>query len=195
MKNEVNFIKDLEKYTDNELLDMIEPDNNRRNPAFRELYYRYAKSLHLFSRHNSYNYDVAQNAFQEAWITLFENLIAGKKIQSVSAFLVTVCRRRIIDNIRKAGESPVFVTVTEIEDTMEMIEEDDSATRNQLIENAIDSLEEKYREAFIMNKINGLKISEIAEITGESTDCIKKRVSRATEKVKIIIQKQLKRSE
>ena len=176
-------------------MDMIEPDNDRRNPAFRELYGRYAKNLHLFCRHNCFNQDIAQNAFQEAWITLFENITAGKKIQSVSAFIVTICRRRIIDSIRKSGKSPGFVPVSEIENTMELIEDDDSAAINQLLEKAIDTLDEKYREAFIMNKINGLKISEIAEITGESSDCIKKRVGRATEKVKNIIQKQLKRSE
>ena len=100
--------------------------------------------------------------------------------------MVTICRRRIFDSLRNNSTKPITVDVNDY-DNIGTVVPDDSFEINSILNRAIDSLELVYKEAFIMNKINGLNINEIAEITGETYDCIKKRVYRASEKVKTAV--------
>ena len=54
---------------------------------------------------------------------------------------------------------------------------------------AINLLDEKYKEALVLHRIAGLQGQEIAEISGVSAECIRKRSQRALAKLKIIIMK------
>ncbi|MDT3739181.1 MAG: sigma-70 family RNA polymerase sigma factor [Candidatus Kapabacteria bacterium] len=153
---------------------------------FSELYRRYSKQIFLFCNHHSRNSDDAQNIYQESWLSLFEKIKSGEQINSVPAFMVTICRRRIIDSLRNNSSKPDTVDVNDF-DNIRTVVPDESFEINSILNRAIDSLELVYKEAFIMNKINGLNINEIAEITGETYDCIKKRVYRASEKVKTAV--------
>ncbi len=153
--------------------------------AFSELYERYSRNLYLFCKHYAQSKDDLQNAYQEAWISLFENIRAGKEIKSTIAFLITVARRRITDSIRKSKKKP---EVVEFNDNMILkIDEEFDSEASQLLFEAINKLDEKYKEALVLNRIAGLNGKELAEISGVSDECIRKRSQRALGKLKLII--------
>ena len=95
----------------------------------------------------------------------------------------------MIDHLRKKKNSLLLINHdNDISDIIHDKSEPDIEI-NEVINISIKQLKESERDAFIMNKINGLSISEIALITQETDECIKKRVYRATQKMKMLIQK------
>jgi len=170
---------------------MTAESSENSNISFRELYRRYAKKVYAYCIHNHFDRDFAQNVFQDAWLNLFDYIKNGNKINSIPAVLITICRRRIIDDIRRENKKPEFVKLDKVENFIEN-EEEVEIDYTKIIEKAINQLDENIREIFVMNKISGLKITEIAEITGENYDTLKKRIYRATLKVKEITLRMLK---
>ena len=57
---------------------------------------------------------------------------------------------------------------------------------------AIDLLDYQNKEAFILSKFEGMKRSEIADICGISVDGVKKRLSRARNKILEILDPYIK---
>ena len=105
-------IRNYKKYSDKELIAEI-AKQEKYDFAFSELYDRYSRNLFLFCKHYAKNNDDLQNAYQEAWTSLFENIRAGKEIKSTIAFLITVAKRRLLDNARKSKSKPEIVELNE----------------------------------------------------------------------------------
>ena len=116
-------------------------------------------------------------------ISLFENVQSGTVINNVTAFLITVCRRRIIDDIRRERSKPQFVEL-EAAENVGYDDNNDLPDTVRTINEAINLLDEKSKELFVMYYMSDLKIKEIASITGDNYDAVKKRIYRANLKVK-----------
>ena len=58
------------------------------------------------------------------------------------------------------------------------------------IKDIINKLPEIYRDSFLMKRVYDMSVSQIAGITGEKEETIRKRVLRAQEKVKIAFKKE-----
>ena len=181
MRDEI--IKDFGQYTDRELLELTAADGSGNSLPFRELYGRYSKQVYIYCVHNHFNKELAQNVYQEAWISLFENVQSGTVINNVTAFLITVCRRRIIDDIRRERSKPQFVEL-EAAENVGYDDNNDLPDTVRTINEAINLLDEKSKELFVMYYMSDLKIKEIASITGDNYDAVKKRIYRANLKVK-----------
>ena len=153
--------------------------------AFSELYERYSRNLFLFCKHYAQSKDDLHNAYQEAWTSLFENIRAGKEIKTTIAFLITVAKRRIYYSLRKSKKKPEIVKLNE--NMILKIDEEFDSEASQIIYEAINKLDEKYKEALVLHRIAGLKGDELVEITGVSDECIRKRSQRALGKLKLII--------
>ncbi len=141
----------------------------------------------MFCKHYAKNNDDLQNAYQEAWISLFENIRAGKEIKTTIAFLITVAKRRLLDNARKSKSKPEIVELNE--NMILKIDDAFDSEASQIIYEAINLLDEKYKEALVLHRIAGLQGLELAEVAGVSDECIRKRSQRALAKLKIIIMK------
>ncbi len=157
------------------------------------MYNRYSRRLFAYCKHQSRLEEHSQNAFQEAWIALFDNCMAKKKIENVSAFLISVARRRIIDYKRKDSRFPQFTPITDIieENYADISAISDNSDISIIISKALNDLKEDLREAFIMKRINNLEYKEMADITGLTPDCLKKRVYRAEEILRKILKTNL----
>jgi RNA polymerase sigma-70 factor (ECF subfamily) len=187
-------IENYRTYSDDELLDLISKDNENYHYAFNEIYLRYSKRLYSYCKYQSRSDEHSQNAFQEAWIALYNNCVNRKKINNISAFLIDVARKRIIDYLRKDYRMPQFTEINdEIIDTMANIEINAIDDFAALIEIGLKNLKKDMREAFIMKRINNLEFSEMSKITGLTIDCLKKRVYRAEEFLKIFLRNNIER--
>lgn len=144
--------------------------------VFERIYNKYAKSLHDFLY---YKYgeqfnpnDKAQDAFMKLWDNCKKVTISKAK-----SFLFTVANnmmlneikhRKVVLNYQKQGsknytnESPEFI-----------LEKDEYLNRYQKV---LSDLSEEQRVAFLLNKVEGKKHNEIAELLGVTRKVVEYRI-------------------
>jgi RNA polymerase sigma-70 factor (ECF subfamily) len=151
---------------------------------FASLFKKHSNNLHDFLYYkfgNSYN---PNDKVQEAFIKLWENC---KKVspEKAKSFLFTVANnlmlnetkhRKVVLEFQKnkpkdyTNESPEF-----------LMQENEYM---QKLQNAISNLTEAQRVAFLLNRVEGKKHREIAEMLGISTKAVEKRIYGALKKLR-----------
>jgi len=143
---------------------------------FNSVFKDHSKTIFNYIYYKYGNEEKAHDAVQEAFVKLWENCIkvAPEKAKS---YLYTVSNNLYL-NVLKAekvrlkyanqhsnsisNESPEFVL--------------EEKQFQQKLDNAINSLPENQRITFLLNRIDGKKYAEIAEIEGVSIKAIEKRM-------------------
>jgi RNA polymerase sigma-70 factor (ECF subfamily) len=127
--------------------------------------------------------DIAQDVFMKVWIKKIE--ITNGNIKSL---LYKMAGEDFISHLRyKKVESNYLNTLDFIIINQE---EDDNfyAEKKKEFKKALSELPEKQRVVFMMNKMDGLTYSEIAQSLGLSKKAIEKRMSQALSTLKINLQ-------
>lgn len=174
---------DYRKYKDEELIELLKSSSPICDAAFSEIYKRYSDKLNAFCRFKSDNIREAEEIFQDAWMKFFNYARAGNRIDNIQAFLYKIARNISIDKFRaKAGKQYLDTDNFDWEqlaspfNLQSKIESDDLL---RLISIGISNLDDKSRDAFVMQWFGGLSYSEIAEINDESSAAVKMRCHRA----------------
>lgn len=159
-------------------------DNICNETLFSSIFEKYSKNLHDFLYYKfgeAYNpKDQVQNAF----IRLWEN--CGKVTPSkAKSFLFTVANNLTINEtahkkvvLKYQQQKPKHYT----NETPEFIMEGDEYM--QKLQTALSNLTEAQRTAFMLNRIEGKKHREIAELLGISQKAVEKRIYGALKKLK-----------
>jgi len=173
----------LGKHSDPELLDCLRQGDIT---AFDELYHRHAKKAMAFALSFFSDRDLAEEAVQIIFIRIWEkrqDLDSSKSFkaylfQSVKFFMYNHIRdRKHSCRIEEAPEES-FLEEHKIED--ELVYAELEATTHMLIE----KLPEVQQRVFRLNKLEGLKSSEIAVKMNLSKRTIDHHIYLATKKVK-----------
>lgn len=141
-----------------------------------DLYYTQVRNfLYYKTSRTELSEDVAQDAFVKLWET-------REKIDksSLKAYIFTIANNLMINKLKREQLKYKFLNYVE--------EKTDKQTPQYLIE--MQEFDEKLqavlakipdgaREVFLMNRIDGLKYREIAEMLGLSMKAVEKRMSRA----------------
>ena len=128
---------------------------------------------HIFYKYG--NEEKAQDAVQEAFLKLWENCakVPPKKAKS---FLYTVANNLYL-NVLKAEKVRLKYADKSLKTTNEnpefIMEEQQFKEK---LDAALNSLPENQRATFLMNRIDGLKYAEIAQLEGVSIKAIEKRM-------------------
>lgn len=145
--------------------------------AFKELYVAYYEPLYRFAwrhvRDSELALDLVQETFTRVW-TRRNELQTDKPVKS---YLYRIIHNLAIDHARKQTVREEALNVLPFNDTHE--DNHDAQENVQTIENAIEGLPEGQREVFQMNRYEGLKYAEIAEILDISVKAVEKRMSKA----------------
>jgi len=145
---------------------------------------KYAKDLHSFLYYKFGDHLNPKDKVQEAFIKVWENC---KKItpEKAKAYLFTVGNNLMLNEIKHQKvvlkfqqEKPTSYTNETPEFLMEEYE------YSQKLQKAISSLTEAQRVAFLLNRIEGKKHKEIAQLLGISTKAVEKRIYGALKKLK-----------
>ncbi len=153
---------------------------------FTELFTKYSENLHSFIYYKYGNHINPKDKVQEAYIKLWNNC---KKVplQKVKSFLFTTANNLTLNEIKhnkvklkyqqhitndkiKTEENPQFI-----------LEEKEYLQKYQT---ALAKLTESQRVAFLMNRAEGKKHKEIAELLGISRKAVEKRIYGALEKLR-----------
>ncbi len=159
-------------------------DNNVcKDVVYNTVYNANAKTIFNFIYYKCGDSAKAKDIVQDTFIKLWENC-SKVPVENAKAFLYNVARNTFLnvvkaDNVRlkhkpntsnSTNETPEFV-----------LEEKEYSLK---LEKAIANLTEANRTAFLLNRIDGKKYREIAEMLGISVKAVEKRIHKALQSLR-----------
>jgi RNA polymerase sigma-70 factor (ECF subfamily) len=146
---------------------------------YRSIFDQYYESIRSFAYYKTGDVDLADDIVQEVFLKLWTNR-QGVKEDTVKSLLYTIASNTIKNHFKHQKVVYSFQSQNQSNETSE---EADSALRqeelNRKLQDALAEIPEKSREVFLMNRIEGLTYSDIADRLGLSVKAIEKRMSDA----------------
>ena len=165
--------------------------------SFTILVDRYKNRLINFVYRFVKDYDISEDIVQETFLRVYRKRREYKAIANFSTWIFTIAANLAKSELRRRKRWRFFSINTDNEDekNIELPStglEPDRATISRMIDEniqeALDSLQEKYKESLILRDVEGMSYLEIAEIVGVPVGTVKSRVNRA----RLKMQKKLK---
>ncbi|MGE4399661.1 MAG: RNA polymerase sigma factor [Campylobacterales bacterium] len=141
----------------------------------------YSELLGYFSK-ILYDRDRAQDVVQEAYLKVAALGVKAECIEEPRAFLYKTAHNIVIDEWRKnKNNAKEIIEEANIEacPSEEPLEQVMSNDRMSILQNTIDSLPDRCREAFVLHKFEGYSHREVAEMMGISVNAVEKHIIKA----------------
>ncbi|NOR27780.1 MAG: sigma-70 family RNA polymerase sigma factor [Lutibacter sp.] len=146
---------------------------------FSDFFLNHSKLLHNFIYYKCGNFDMASDLVQDSFLKFWSNcskVIPGK----AKSFLFTIANNLFLNEFSKSKVVLNFKSTLPKDVTNEspefLLEEKEFDAK---LQKAIANLTEAQRTAFLMNRIDGKKYREIAEILNISVKAVEKRIHNA----------------
>lgn len=154
--------------------------------VYKKLFHELGSQLYKFLFLKYQNSEIAKEGMQEAFITLWNNC---KKVPESKAknYVFTVGRNRVVDILRRKNKHLRITKEDFLSDEEDNSEIDES--KKKKMQFILSIMPEASKEAFLMNRVQGLKYKEIAEELDISIKAVEKRMAKALE----IIRNELKK--
>lgn len=160
--------------------------------AFEILYNKYKSNIHYFIFNIVKDYEKAEDIMQEVFIYVLQNKVREGCSFKYYIYLVAKSRAYNYINVEKRREElneeyQILVEDEIHKDVSEIILKEETKKN---IKEAIDMLDDKYKNAIYLTKIEEFSYKETAEILGESIENVKTLVHRGKKELrKILISK------
>jgi RNA polymerase sigma-70 factor (ECF subfamily) len=160
--------------------------------SFNILVDRYKNRLINFVYRFVRDYDVAEDIVQETFLRVYRHRHNYKAIANFSTWIFTIAGNLAKSELRRRKRWKLFSVDAVNEDEKKFdipddgIQPDRATSVSMLddsIQNAIETLQVKYKEALILRDIEGMSYKQIADITGVPVGTVKSRVNRARKKL------------
>ena len=173
-------IKDSEP-ADKELIEAIRQDDWE---AFRQLYYKYHKKLFRFALYRLHSLQIAADLVQEIFFKLWLKRDKLNPTKSIKAYLYKSLNNLIINQSKL--HSSRTTSFGNIGDHKVLNHGSDPDVQID-IQNAVNQLPKKLKIVYLLSRIEGYKYSEIAEICNISVKAVEKRMSKALDILRKIL--------
>ena len=163
--------------TDLQLIHLLKEDDQH---AFAEIYSRYSESLAGFTASKLYSMDAARDVIHDLFVKLWEDRKQLNITLKLKAYLFTITRHRIIDEIRKnITRNEYAAMLRSFTNAYEPNAEQQLAMKElqQIVENSVDQLTPKVKEIYKLSREENLSIPEIAEKLQLSEQTVKNQLS------------------
>ncbi|SCD18947.1 RNA polymerase sigma-70 factor [Proteiniphilum saccharofermentans] len=162
---------------------------------FEEAYVSYYARMKRFARQYVIREEDAENIVQDIFFDLWEKQLEFSSFVNFNGFLFMMLKNRCIDFLRRKTLEQQLIDeiqseyIRTLKLKFESLEALDNKFLNEtdidtVIKNAIDSLPEKCREIFVMNKIEGKKQKLIAQELNISVHTVESQMGIAYKKLK-----------
>ncbi len=124
----------------------------------------------------------AEDVVQHAWVQGFVHLASFEGRSLFSTWVTRICVHEALGRAKKSARLEPFDADEPQEVTMSASSPEQRASDGELrcaLEEAIDTLPETLRTAFVLRTVEGMSIAETAEILGIPEDTVKTRAFRA----------------
>ena len=171
--------------------DLIQKISERDLTAFQKLVEHHKAFVYNTCYNFIGNHQQAEETAQDVFLQIYKSASAFRHQSKVSTWLYRIAVNRSLNVIRRNKRSRWIKSLTTEEIEEARGKEPDKLLEKKemkdLLKAAVDSLPEKQRVVFILNKYENLSPGEIAEILDISTNSVEVRIHRA----KINLQKKL----
>lgn len=154
-------------------------DHVCEDEVFSTLFRTHSKSIFNFIYYKFGNEEKAYDAVQEAFVKLWENcekVPPGK----AKSYVYTVANNLYLNLIKAEKVRLKYAEKISFEaDTVSPEYVMEEKQFKEKLDNALNSLPENQRTTFLMNRVDGMKYQEIADMEGVSVKAIEKRMSLA----------------
>ncbi|UDI93147.1 RNA polymerase sigma factor [Pseudomonas sp. IAC-BECa141] len=180
----------LETSSDESLLARYREGDNK---AFEILYARHRQSLYRFLLGLSGKPELADEVFQETWLSLIRSTSQLQGRATFRTWLFQIARNRLIDHWRKHGaRQPLHDSYDE---QTHAISDDDSDPEQLLnlsrdskrLESALQTLPADQREVFLLRAHGDLDLAQIASLTETPLETVKSRLRYAQQKLRRLL--------
>ena len=172
------------KYTDGELMQEIKAGNML---AFDELYRKYSKRLYKFSYSILKTKEEAENITQDVFLNLWMNREKVEKSSSVKYYIFTIAYNSAISIIRKKIKDSSYIEyVKTLQDVFqEPVDlQIEYKELDEKLNEIINALPDQQKKVYLLNRVEGLKYSEIANRLNISINTVENHISRALKKIR-----------
>ncbi|MDR0749034.1 MAG: RNA polymerase sigma-70 factor [Tannerellaceae bacterium] len=167
---------------------------------FREFYIHWYSRLKSFAREYVIYEADAEDIIQDVFLELYEKYESLAYRVNIVAYLFTTIRNRCIDHIRhkiieqesaRRIQEEYLLTLRMKINSLEVLHNElfKDGCIECIVENALHTLPERCREIFIMHKIEGKKLREIAEEMSISPKTVENQITIAYKKLRMELQK------
>ncbi|MFN0728468.1 RNA polymerase sigma factor [Polaribacter gochangensis] len=152
---------------------------------FNEFYASHIQSATNFAYYKSGNSDTSLDLAQEAFIKIWENC-AKIDFSKAKSYLFTLVNNLFLNQVKhkkvvfEYAKSSPYLDVNN-QNPEYLLEEEEFKEK---LKRAIQDLTEAEREVFLMNRVDGKKYREIAELLEISQKAVEKRMSSALKKLR-----------
>lgn len=160
---------------------------NGDKKAFDAFYHQYHQPVYCNIAKFIYQYDIAEDILQEVFLALWEHRSELDPDRSIAGWLFVVSYNKSISWLKRNSKEKRFATVPvtdayEVEEinVQEQIFEDQVALMN----NAVDQLPLRKKQAFRLCKLEGRSYEEAGELLGITTDTVKEYVKTSSQMIR-----------
>ena len=162
------------KPSDTELTEAIKASDA---DAFKTLYHRYYKALYRLLWRRTRDDEVCKDIGQEVFIRVWTTRHKLDSNRSIKAYLYRIANNLAIDHQRKKSTQMAHLSASRLQEPLSF-PEDDIGLREQILA-AIDALPQPLQLVLTLNRFDGLKYGEIAEVLDISIKTVESRMSKA----------------
>lgn len=167
-------------------------DNEQQNQSLNqslkkdfELVFRaYSNTIYRLCFFKTSSKDVAYDMTQETFLRFWKTLSSGKEVDKPKQYIYQIARNLIVDYYKsKKTVSLDLLEEAGFEPTSKDLSQD-LFSEVVLLKEAINSLEDDFREVMYLRFIEELKVKEIAEVLNISENLVSVRINRGKKKLK-----------
>lgn len=152
---------------------------NKANIDIDTTFKYYYRPLCLYAIHYVRNMELAEDIVQDSFSALWEKLNEQEHpIENLKAYLYTMVRNRSLDYLKKEQLFDMSLSPADLEETLTDEEAENRSLMEARMWTAIDALPERCWEVFLLNKRDGMKYKEIAELFGISVHTVDNHITK-----------------
>ena len=161
--------------------DKQEKDNNQEN--FENLFQEYSDAIYRLCVYKTSKESVAHDLTQETFLRLWKTISSSKEIAKPKQYIYQITRNLIVDYYK----SHKAVSLDELqEEGFEPKSNESSAeliSEVLILKEAIETLDQEFRDVVYMRFVEGMKVKEIAEVLDISENLVSVRINRGKKKL------------
>lgn len=175
----------MQHLSDEQLIRILGTDTGDAKQAFELLYTRHASRVYTYCRRMMNNSVTAEDIFQETFVRLYNAVQANKgNVANAGAYILRIARNLCLNEKQKKYNSAISLEDIELPATTPTYE---TAELAQLLDTALATLPDEYREALVLKEHLGLSYNEIADVLSTTMPVVRTRIHRAKGKLKDIL--------
>jgi len=159
--------------------------HHTKTKEFETLFDAYSDVIYRLCLYKTSSEDVAHDLTQETFLRLWKTVSVGTPLEKPKSYIYQITRNLIVDHYASKGRKELSLDALR-EDGFDPKSEYASADINtdaSLLRNAIETLDEEFRDVIYLKFVEGYKVKEIATMLDITENLASVRISRGKKKL------------